>query len=98
MPLASLLAAGCKRVPWVSASSKGYEPVREKVMYLCTIFATKLNPKIGFLAKLLTLKFGYFDHCGSTLTLPTHWHHKNRESMSNVGARELFAIGCRDLG
>jgi hypothetical protein len=72
--------------------------VSEKVMYLCTIFVTKLNPKIGFLAKLPTLKFGDFDHCGSTLTLPTHWHHKNRESMSNVGARELFAIGCQDLG
>jgi hypothetical protein len=43
----------------------------------------KQNPKIGFsdVTKLLTLKFGYFSHCGSALTLLTRRYHKNWGSM-----------------
>ena len=34
--------------------------------------------------KLLSLKFGYFAHCGSALTLRTHRYHKNRGSMMSL--------------
>jgi hypothetical protein len=40
--------------------------------------------------------FGYFAHCGSTLTLPTHRYHKNRGVYDVAGL--LFAIDCRDFG
>ena len=29
-------------------------------------------------------EFGYFGHCGSALTLPTHRYHKNRGSMMSL--------------
>jgi hypothetical protein len=40
--------------------------------------------------------FGYFAHCGSTLTLPTHRYHKNRGVYDVAGL--LFAVDCRDFG
>jgi hypothetical protein len=42
--------------------------------------------------KLLTLEFGYFAHCGSTLTLPTHRYHNNR------GLWCCWRADCQDLG
>jgi hypothetical protein len=48
-------------------------------------FHNKIKSKIGFLdvTKLLSLKFGYFAHCGSALTLPTH-RYKNKGSMMSL--------------
>jgi hypothetical protein len=61
-------------------------------------FCNEIKSQHHFLdvMKLLSLEFGYFAHCGSSLTLPTHRYHKNGGFYSVTG--ELFVIDCQDLG
>jgi hypothetical protein len=97
MPLASV-AAGCKRVPKVSVSSKGFEH-KWKGDIICVPFLQQNNIPKSVFRMSRSFYHSNLDTlptvAGSALTLLTRRYHKNRGSMMSL---ELFAINCWDLG
>jgi hypothetical protein len=82
MPLASVVATGCQRVPRVSASSKSYERKQKDDVYMYH-FCDEIKSQNGFFGCHEASNAWIWILCplwlaGCVLTLPTHRYHKNR--------------------